>query len=94
MVPDEYHRRLGRSVIVGVIIGLNASADGLKDQGVVFAGDRNVSLCTEDRLAQCDFGDSPFQNFRILRFSRTQQERLPAWIVAVEMFMGLVAMFM
>ena len=79
---------------MSIVVGLDTSADGLKHQRMVFSWDRDVSFGAQHGLAQCDLGNGAFQRLSVLDIRCCKKKRLPAWVMAMEMFVGVFAMVM
>ncbi len=94
MVADEYDRRMLRSVIVCVVMGLHTAAYRLQHEGVVFARHGHMSLGAQDWLTRRDFAEGGFDLLGILGLVGAQHKRLPAGIVAVKVFVGMFAVLM
>ena len=94
MVSDENHGRFIGGVVVRIVVGLDTSADGLQDQRMVFSWDRDVSFGAQYGLAQSDLGNCAFERLGVLDIGCRKKKRLPARVMAMEMFMSVFAMVM
>ena len=93
MISDEHDGRRFWGMILGVVVGLDACTDGLENESVVFTWDSDVSFGSEDGLSLGCFGHGLFDAFWVLGLVRVQHERLPSWVVAVEVFVRVISVF-
>lgn len=80
-------------MILSIVVGLNARADGLQDEGVMFSQNGDVPFRSEDGFFLSCFGNCLFNSVGVLRLMGMKDERLPSGVMAVEVFVGMFPVF-